>query len=164
MTRRHIALLVVLFVLGAGAVTGYVIYDYNTKSFSASYTPSERLARNTEMNAWVAEEAGLDAGDTVTVIQSARSRVGSREMMYELVIYRIDPDKYQLKHDEAEKAIAEGTADAAAYDIDTLNGYSKSKAAKDDTLIRIGEGTAVQDKQTGERLSITLTWDEEGMP
>ena len=164
LTKRHIALLIALFVIGAGAVTGYVIYDYNTRSFSASYTAAERLARNMEMNAWAAEEAGLDKQETVTIIQSARSKVGDREMTYEIVIYRIDRDRYEQKHEEAEKALAEGVESAAAYDMDTLNGYSKSKAAKDDTLIRIGEGTAIQDKKTGEKLSMNLIWDEDKAP
>lgn len=164
LTKKHIALLVALFVIGAAAVAGYIIYDYNTKSFSASYTPAERLARNTKMNDWVTEEAGLDPEETVTIIQSARSRVGSSEMTYELVIYKIDREKYQQKHDEAEKALAEGNPDAKPYDADTLNGYSKSKAAKDDTLIRIGEGTAVQNKNTGEKISVSLTWDEGKAP
>lgn len=164
MTKRHIALLIALFLVGTAAVTGYVIYDYNNKSFSASYTAAERLSRNREMNAWITGDAGLDADETVTIIQSARSKVGDREMTYELVVYRIDTDKYRIRHEEAEKALAEGTAGANAYDLDTLNGYSKSKAAKDDTLIRIGEGIAIQDKNTGERISLKMTWDEGNKP
>ena len=157
-TKRHIALLIALFVIGAASVAGYVIYDYNTKSFSASYTASERLKKNLEMNTWVTGETpGLNEDETVTIIESARSKVGSREMTYELAVYRIDAEKFRQKHEETEKAIAEGAADAKAYTTDTLNGYSKSKAAKDDTLIRIGTGTAVMDKHTGERLSLSMS-------
>lgn len=166
-TKKHIILLAVLFVTGAAAVTGYVIYDYNNKSFSASYTAEERLRRNTEMNEWIAEEAPYWKGEeTVTIIESARSTVGNREMTYELAIYRIDESRYQAKHEEAEKALAEGKQGAAAYTKDTLNGYSKSKAAKDDALIRVGTATAVTDKNNGERilLEITRTWDEEQKP
>ena len=160
MTKKHIALLVALFLIGAGSVSWYAVYDYNTKSFSASYTAEERLTRNREMNAWVTEEnPGLKAEETVTVIESARSKVGTREMTYDLAIYRIDAEKYRQKHDEAEKALADGDSGAKAYTYDTLSGYSKSKAAKDDTLIRIGTGTAVQDKQTGERISLTIDWN-----
>ena len=155
-TRKHIALLAALFVIGAASVAGYAVYDYNTRSFSAGYTAAERLQKNREMNAWVTEETpGLEAAETVTVIESARSKVGVREMTYELAIYRIDREKYEAKH-----------AEDAGYTTDTLNGYSKSKAAKDDALIRIGTGTAVTDKHTGERISlqITRTWNEEGAP
>ncbi len=172
-TRKHIVLLATLFVIGAAAVTGYIIYDYNSKSFSASYTAGERLKKNTEMNAWVAEKAsGLKEEETVTVIESARSRVGSPEMTYELAIYRIDTEKYEAKHAEAEAAAAAGDPDAKPYTLDTLNGYSKSKAAKDDALIRIGSATAVTEKRTvsdqsvGERVSleINMAWNEEGNP
>ncbi len=172
-TRKHIILLVVLFLAGSAAVAGYVINDYNTKSFSASYTAAERLQKNTEMNAWVTEtRPELKAEETVTVIESARSKVGAKEMTYELAIYRIDTEKYRAKHDEAEAAIAAGNKDVKPYTADTLNGYSKSKAAKDDTLVRIGTATAVTDKHTmdggriGDRISmdITMAWGEEGNP
>ena len=172
-TKRHIALLAVLFVIGAASVAGYAINDYNTKSFSASYTASERLEKNKAMNAWVTEERPeLKAEETVTIIESARSKVGSKEMTYELAIYRIDPDKYQAKHDEAEAAISAGEEGAKAYTTDTLNGYSKSKAAKDDALIRVGTGTAVTNKDTmkdnsiGDRISmeINMSWSGETKP
>ena len=163
-TKKHIALIIALFLLGAAMVGGYAVYDYNTKSFSTSYTAAERLQKNTEMNQWVAEQTHrLNAEETVTIIESARSQVGNREMTYELAIYKIDAEKYRAKHDEAEAAAAAGEKDAKPYTLDTLNGYSKSKAAKDDTLIRIGTGKAVTDKHTGEKLSmeVSWTWNEE---
>lgn len=172
-TKKHIVLLAVLFVIGVVSVTGYIIYDYNNKSFSASYTAKERLIKNTQMNEWVTEEnPGLKAEETVTIIESARSRVGIKEMTYELAIYKIDMDRYREKHEAAEAAIAAGKEDAKAYTLDTLNGYSKSKAAKDDTLIRIGTGTAVTSKDTvndqssGERISmeIVMTGGKEAQP
>ena len=172
-TKKHIILLAVLFVIGASSIAGYLIYDYNNKSFSADYSAQERLTKNTEMNAWVTDERSeLKAGETVTVIESARSTVGSGEMTYELAIYKIDMEKYQAKHDEAEAAIAAGDQGAKAYTMNTLNGYSKSKAAKDDTLIRIGTGKAVTDKGTvtdqsvGNRISmeIMMSWGEEAKP
>ena len=166
-------MLAALLVIGAASVTGYLIYDYNSKSFSAAYTTQERLAKNMEMNEWVTEERPeLKPEETVTIIESARSRVGIREMTYELAIYRIDTEKFEARHAEAEASLAAGEEGAKAYSMETLNGYSKSKAAKDDTLIRIGTGTAVTDKQTisdqsiGERLSmdIVMTWGEEANP
>ena len=169
-TKKHIALLIVLFVVGVASLTGYLIYDYNNKSFSASYSAQERLQKNVEMNAWVAEKIQFPSEDTVTVIESARSKVGSREMTYELAVYRINEEKFAAKQAEAEAEIAAGKDGAKSYTKDTLNGYSKSKAAKDDTLERIGTGIAVTDKGTisdsnpiGDRISmeITMTWDGE---
>ena len=162
-TKRHIILLAILFVIGAASVTGYLIYDYNNKSFSADYSAAERLQKNTEMNAWITDERPeLKPEETVTIIESARSKVGSKEMTYEIAIYRIDMEKYQAKHDEAEAAATAGEEGAKTYTIDTLNGYSKSKAAKDDALIRIGTGIAVTNKDTmkdnsiGDRISMEI--------
>ena len=155
LTKRHIVLLTALSLLGATAVGGYAVYDYNTKSFSASYTAKERLERNSEMNAWVvSDDPGLAEEDTVTVILSARSQVGNPEMTYELAVYRIDWETFQ-------KNQADKEAKGETYTVDTLRGYSKSKAAKDAALIRVGTATAVTDKKTGEHLRLTWTEKEQ---
>ena len=100
------------------------------------------------MNAWVAEESPDEAADSlVTIIESARSQVLNPQITYELAVYRIDEARFREKAAENPK-----------YTLDTLHGYSKSKAAKDDALLRIGSGTAVTDKRTGERQALTLTW------
>ena len=156
-TKKHIALLVVLFLVGAGAVAGYVVYDYNNKSFSASYSAQERLAKNRKMNGWVLEAAPeLKPEETVTIIESARSQVGSRVMTYELAIYRINPERFEEKQAEADQAVAAGTEGAQPYTLDTLNGYSKSKAAKDDALARVGSAVAEENKNTGEKIDISV--------
>ena len=151
MSTKHIALLLALFLAGAAATGAYVVNDYNTKSFSASYTAQERLEKNTEMNHWVAEKYGMDESVLVTIIESARSQVGNPQMTYELAIYIIDEELF------AEKAVAD-----PAYTLETLRGYSKSKAARDDVLTRMGDGTAVTDKKTGEHLTLTCQWKDGG--
>jgi len=151
LNKSHIALLAALFVFGVAATASYAVYDYNHKSFSASYTARERLERNSEMNAWVAGETDLlSEEEMVTIIESARSRVGDPQMTYELAVYRINRPVFD------EKAAADET-----YTLDTLRGYSKSKAAKDNALERIGTGTALTDKKTGAHLSITIRWEAE---
>ena len=146
LSRRTVALLVALVLVGALAVAGYGVYSYNTTSVSASYTPAERLARNTEMNEWVIEERPeLSAEDTVTIIESGYRRAGKPELTYSLAIYRLDLEKF------AEKAAAD-----ADYTLETVRGYSKSKAAADEALTRVGTATAVTDKRTGEHLSMQI--------
>ena len=155
--KRHIALIAALFLIGAGAVAGYVIYDYNTKSFSASYTNEERLTRNLGMKARVLEEnPELRADETVVIIESARSQVGVREMTYSIAVYRIDAEVFRQ---QSEAAREESGDSGKAYNMDTVDGYSKSKAAKDKALIRIGEGEIVLDKYTGEKISADIAWD-----
>ena len=103
------------------------------------------------MNAWAAGETDwLSEDEMVTIIESARSRVGDPQMTYELAIYRINRAVFD------EKAAADAT-----YTLNTLRGYSKSKAAKDTALERIGTGTALTDKKTGAHLSISIQWEEQ---
>ena len=155
-TRRHAALLVALVLFSAAAVGGYWVYDYNQKSFSASYTQAERLQRNTEMNAWVAaENPALDEETLVTVILSARSQVGNPHMTYELAVYRVDEAAFLAN--QAQKLEKDPKA---VYTLSTLRGYSKSPASKDSALILIGSGTAVTDKHTGQHLTLDLQWTQ----
>ncbi len=102
------------------------------------------------MNAWVAREAGEEEESLITVIESARSRVGNPEMTYELAVYAVNREKFE------EKAAAD-----ESYTRNTLQGYSKSKAAKDDALTRIGSAVAVTDKHTGGHISLDIQWISE---
>ena len=149
LTKKHLIFLAVLFLLGAAATAGYAVYDYDHKSFSASYTAKERLERNRDMNAWIAEEnPDLEADGLVTIIESARSTVFDPQMTYELAVYRIDEGRFNEK-----------IAEDSKYTLDTLHGYSKSKAARDDALIRIGSAVAVTDKKTGDHISLACQID-----
>ena len=152
-TKKHAAMLAALLLLGAGTVAGYFVYDYNTKSFSAGYSAQERLEKNRSMKAIVLEEIpDIPEEELVTVVESARSRVFSREMTYEIAIYRIDPERFAQKQEEDRAEHPDG----GTYTLDKVNGYSKSPAAKDDALVRIGSGTVVTDKNTGEKISCSL--------
>ena len=148
-TKKNILMMAVLLAIGAAAVSGYAIYSYNTTSLSAKYSAQERLAYNNEMNDWVtAETDGLEAESTVTIVEAANRKVGNPDLTYSLAIYSLDADKL------AEKAAVE-----EGYGLDTVRGYSKSKAAADDVLTRIGSATAVTDKKTGEHKSIEVNLD-----
>ena len=148
-TRQNVLLLVALMIIGAGAMTGYAIHNYNTTSMSAGYSAQERLERNSEMNAWVvSEKPELSEKDTVTIIESANRKVGDPNIVYALAVYRVDAE-----------AFAARAAEDESYTMDTLNGYSKSKAAADEALARVGGATAVTDKKTGEHLSIKFDFD-----
>ena len=150
-TKKNIALLAALVLIGAGAVTGYAVNHYNTTSLSASYAPDERLARNAEMGEWaVAESDRLDAEDTVAVIESAMRRVGDPKLTYTVALYRLDKAAFDAKAAADEK-----------YTLDTVKGYSKSKAAADDALKRVATATAVTDKKTGEHLSMQIQFEQD---
>lgn len=145
-TKKNTALLIALVLIGALAVTGYAVNHYNTTSLSAGYSPTERLQRNTEMGAWAVEASdALDADTTVAVIESARRKVGDPNLTYTVALYRLDREAFDAKAAADEK-----------YTLDTVRGYSKSKAAADDALTRVGTAIAVTDKKTGEHLSMDI--------
>ena len=148
-TKKNIILMVILVLVGALAVTGYAINNYNTTSLSASYSSSERLNRNTEMNAWVVgENADLSEEDTVTIIESAMRKVGDPNLTYTLAIYKVEAEGFAAK-----------VAEDSTYSMDVLNGLSKSKAASDPLLTRIGTATAITDKKTGDHISLTCDFE-----
>ena len=114
LSKKHILLLAVLFVLGAGCVAGYAINHYNTTSLSASYKPEERLARNRAIESYVLEKhPELNADETVCIIESAYPRAFNPEVTYQVAVYRAD---------------VSGTEDAGKL-MTELEGLSKSKAA-----------------------------------
>ncbi|MBO4924961.1 MAG: folate family ECF transporter S component [Clostridia bacterium] len=150
--KRHIVLLAALFAVCVCASAGYVIYDYNHKSFSANYTQAERLQRNNQMNAVAAEKLGEKEEDLVTVIQSARSRAFQREMTYEVCVYRVNWDRFR----EKEGSTVLYKQKETDYTMDLVRGYSKSPANGDDALVLIGSGVIVTDKHTDECLSADI--------
>ena len=122
LSRKHILLLAVLFVLGAGCVAGYAINYYNTTSLSASYKPEERLARNRAIESYVLEKhPELNADETVCIIESAYPRAFNPEVTYQVAVYRADVSE------------AKNPADL----MEELEGLSKSKAAARDELEKL---------------------------
>lgn len=118
-TRKHVILLIVLCVIGAGTVTGYVIYSYNTTSLSASYSAGERLARNRALEEYVLEKhPDLKAEGTVCIIESAYPKAFSPEVTYHVAVYSADVSGAE----NPEERITE------------LEGLSKSKAAAREEL------------------------------
>ena len=149
-TRKNRLTIEGLLMAGALAVAGYAIYNYNTTSLSASYTAQERLQRNVEMGEWAcAESDALDERDTVAVIESAMRKLGDPNLTYTVALYRLDEAAFEAK-----------AASDEAYTLDTVRGYSKSKAAADDALTRVGTATAITDKKTGEHVSIEIGMGE----
>lgn len=148
-TKRNAAVLVALFVVGVAAVFGYSVYSYNTTSLSAKYTPQERMERNTAMRDVVLENNAALADETVVaIVESALPKFGDPNVTYAVAVYTVDAA-------ELEANIAEKKAENpdSTYGMDTLNGYSKSKAKADDALVHAGYATVVLNKKTGELVS-----------
>lgn len=145
LNKKNIAMLVVLFIIGTASVAGYSLYSYNNTSLSASYTAQERFEKNTSMVPVVVENnASLEGETVVTIVESAFPKFGDPNVTYSVAVYKVNQE-------ELEANIAEKLADdpESTYGMDTLNGYSKSKAKADDALENVGYATIVLDKNTG---------------
>lgn len=142
--KKQIALLVVLFVVGVGCVTGYLFYHYDTTSLSASYTPDQRFDKNCEMDQLVHDNTDdWDEETTVTTVESAYKKLGKGYTTYNLAVYVVN----------------EEALEASEYTLEKLQGLSKSKAAaaaKDGVMTRAANISIQVDDKTGEVLEITM--------
>jgi len=142
--KKQIALLIVLFVVGVGCVTGYLFYHYDTTSLSASYTAEERYDYNCDMDAIVHDKSDdYDGLTTVTTVESAYKKLGKGYTTYNVAVYVVD-----------DEALA-----ASDYTLESLRGLSKSKAAaaaKDGVMTRAANVTIRVDNKTGEVLEFKM--------
>jgi hypothetical protein len=121
-TRKHVILLIVLFLAGAAGSFGYGVYSYNTTSLSKDYTAEQRLARNRAIEEYVIEKhPDLKAEETVCIIESAYPKAFSPEVTYQVAVYRADVSGAE----NAEELMTE------------LEGLSKSKAAAREELEKL---------------------------
>lgn len=148
-TKKNITLLITLFVVGVAAVFGYSVYSYNNTSLSAGYSPAERLEKNVSMQQYVLEDnPSLADATVVTVIESAIPKFADPNVTYSVAVYTVNEAELASNIAEAKEKDANST-----YGMDTLNGYSKSKAKADDALESAGYATIVLNKKTGELVS-----------
>ena len=142
--KKQIALLIVLFVVGVGCVTGYLFYYYDTTSLSASYTVEERYEYNCDMDEKIHEQTDdYDALTTVTTIESAYKKLGEGYTTYNVAVYVVDDDALS----------------ASDYTLESLRGLSKSKAsaaAKAGVMVKAATAVIVVDNKTGDVLEFTM--------
>ena len=121
-SRKHVILLIALFLIGTAGAFGYAVYSYNTTSLSKDYTAEQRLARNRAIEEYViAEHPGLNAEDTVCIIEAAYPRAFSPAVTYQVAVYRADVS----------------AAENAGELMTELEGLSKSKAAAREELEKL---------------------------
>lgn len=148
-TKRNVTALVLLFVVGVASVFGYSVYSYNTTSLSASYSAQERTERNMAMRDIVLENNPQLADETVVgIVESALPKFMDSGVTYSVAVYTVDLQELEAN---AQEMLAEEPD--STYGLDTLNGYSKSKAKADDALVSVGMATIVVDKKTSEVIS-----------
>ena len=150
-TKKQIAVLVLLVVVGLGSAVGYLTYRYEGTSRSADYTDKQRVEANQTMTQLVLEKTDTWDNETVVcIVDSAYRPMFEKETDYTIAVYVLD-----------EEAFFAGMADAEAkgekYDLETLWGYSKSSPKKDPygSLVKVASVHVVKNEKTGE----ILTWE-----
>lgn len=121
-SKKIVAVTLALAILGAGAVTGFYVYDCRNNSLSANYSAEERYARNEALRAMVQEKhPELSDDSTVCIIESAYQEPFSSAVTYHVAVYQADTS---------------GAEDPQAL-LKELRGLSKSKAAKREEMTRL---------------------------
>ena len=148
-TKKQIAVLVLLMVVGVGSSVGYLTYRYTSTSRSADYTDKQRVEANQEMTQLVLDRTDDWDGETmVCIVDSAYRPMFEKETDYTVAVYVLD-----------EAAFAAGQAADESYTMDTLWGYSKSGPGKDkyQSLVKVGSADVLKNEKTGEILEFVFT-------
>ncbi len=147
-SKKQIAALVLLVVVGVGSAVGYLTYRYTDTSRSADYTDAQRVEANKGMTELVLEKTDdWDDETVVCIVDSAFRPMFEDETDYTVAVYILD-----------EEAFAEGQKKDSEYGMDTLWGYSKSGPSKDQykSLIKVASVKVQKNEKTGEILSFDL--------
>ena len=132
-TKKQIAVLIVLLVVGIGSSVGYLNYYYNNNSVTKDYSAEEVVEKNHLVHDIITQQdPGFDADNTVAVIEYAAKPFFGDETTYTVALYE---------------------AKEGNTITDNMWSYKKTPASKDETIQRIATVTIVTDNKTGEVLS-----------
>ena len=154
-TKKQIAALVLLVVVGIGSAVGYLTYRYNDTSRSADYTDKQRVDANKGVTAMVLERTDdWDNETVVCIVDSAfRPMFGedSKTTDYTVSVYVLDKEAF-------EAGVEATRNDKEPYTMDTLWLYSKSGPSKDKykSLVKVATVTFEQVEKTGEILDFIV--------
>ena len=135
-TKKQIAVLVLLIVIGAGSAVGYLNYYYNNNSVTKDYTAAEVVEMNHLVHEIILEEdPEVPADTTLAVIEYAAKPFFGKDTTYTVALYQ---------------------AKEGAAITDAMWSYKKTPASKDQNLERVGTVTIVTNNKTGEVLSFEI--------
>jgi len=151
-SKKQVAALVLLMVVGVGSAIGYLTYRYNGTSRSADYTDTQRVEANKGMTQLVLDKTDdWDSETVVCIVDSAYRPTFTKETDYTVAVYVLD-----------QEAFAAGQQADSKYTMDTLWGYSKSGPSKDkyQSLVKVASVKVLKNEKTGEILSFELAYTE----
>jgi hypothetical protein len=154
-TKKQVAALVLLVVVGIGSAIGYLSYRYTDTSRSADYTDKQRVEANKGVTAMVLERTDdWDNETVVCIVDSAfRPMFGedSKATDYTVSVYVLDKEAF-------EAGVEATKNDKEPYSMDTLWLYSKSGPSKDKykSLVKVATVTFEQVEKTGEILDFIV--------
>ena len=134
-TKKQIAVLVVLLVVGIGSSIGYLNYYYNNNSVTKDYSSEEVIEMNHLMHDIILDKDGnVPAGATLAVIEYASKPFFGEETTYTVALYQ---------------------AKEGASITENMWSYKKTPASKDETLERVATVTVVTNNKSGDVMSYT---------
>ena len=137
-SKKQVAALVLLVVIGAGSAVGYLDYYYNNNSITKDYSAEEVIEYNHLVHDIIVDqEEGVSAENTVAVIEYATKPFFGSETTYDVALYQ---------------------AKEGASITDAMWSYKKTPASKDENLIRVATVTIVTDNKTGDVLSFEIEY------
>ena len=142
-TKKQIAALVLLMVIGAGSAMAYLNYYYDNNSITKDYSAEEVVEMNKAVHVVIEEHIDrhveeVPEGATVAIIEYAKNPFLSKEVTYTVAFYAVD-----------EAAAAEDPS------LDAYWGLKKTPASKHEDLSRLGTATIVADKKADEVYAFT---------
>ena len=133
-TKKQVALLLVLVLVGVASVFGYLFVHYDNTSITTGYTTQEVIDNNKKMQPILLEDNDyFDDLTTVTIIDYAAKPFLQSEVTYDVSVYQV--------------------ADGVEV-TDVLWKLKKTPASKHEDLTKVGTATIVIDESTGEVLSV----------
>ena len=100
-TKKQIAALVLLVVVGIGSAVGYLTYRYNDTSRSADYTDKQRVEANKSAAALVLDKTDdWDDETVICIVDSAFRPMFDKTTDYTVSVYILDQDAFARVVDE----------------------------------------------------------------
>lgn len=137
-TKKVIAIIVCLVLVGSASAVGYLSYYYDNNSVTKDYTAEEVIEYNHKMHDIICnQEPAVAADKTVAVVEYASKPFFGSETTYTVALYQ---------------------AVEGADITEAMWSYKKTPASKDKNLTRLANVTIVTDNKSGEVVSFNIEY------